>query len=76
MSTTRHRTISAVKLDDEGWLGVSVDAGRCHGHAHETPELAKLCALHREQEVRLPEGNVLLLPLPAAPAERKSVARG
>src|SRR5204863_469993 len=54
--------VLAVKLDGEGWVGVSTDLGRCHGHGHETPELAKLSALHRPQA---PAGDGKVLPLPA-----------
>jgi hypothetical protein len=53
--------VVAVKVTGEGWVGVSTARGRCHGHAHQTPELAKLCALHR-LDVEWP-GQVLLLPL-------------
>lgn len=66
MNSKRRLTVCAVKLDHAGWLGVSVDAGRCSDHAHETPELAKLCALHREHRAR-PDCNVVLLPI-APPA--------
>jgi hypothetical protein len=74
--------VLAVKLDGEGWVGVSTDAGRCHGHGHETPELAKLCALHRLQ-APAGDGKVLLLPVAGgrrgpqaapAPANRKRSA--
>ena len=54
--------VYAVKLDGDGWVGVGVDLGRCHGHGHETPELAKLCALHRLRGPG-PDGNVVLLPV-------------
>ena len=65
----------AVKLDGEGWVGVSADTGRCHGHAHPTPELAKLCALHRAQPADAQGDNVVLMPvLPAAPRERRRAA--
>jgi hypothetical protein len=64
----------AVKLDGEGWVGVSADTGRCHGHAHPTPELAKLCALHRAQPARGRADNVVLMPVPAAPRERRRAA--
>jgi hypothetical protein len=63
----------AVKIDGEGWIGVGADIGRCHGHGHPTPELAKLCALHRS----LPavDENVLLLPVtPSRAAERRRAA--
>ena len=64
----------AVKVDGEGWVGVSADTSRCHGHAHPTPELAKLCALHRAQPADA-EGKVVLMPvLPAAPRERRRAA--
>jgi hypothetical protein len=53
--------VVAVKVTGEGWVGVSTARGRCHGHKHQTPELAKLCALHR-LDVAWP-GHVLLLPL-------------
>jgi hypothetical protein len=61
----------AVKLDDEGWVGVSALGDRCRGHAHPTPELAKLCALHRARGAWAGQ-NVVLLPLsePAQPARR------
>lgn len=75
MNPKRHRSICAVKLDQAGWLGVSVDAGRCLDHVHETPELAKLCALHREQALR-PDGGLVLLPLPpAAPVAARELRR-
>jgi hypothetical protein len=64
-----------VKVDGQGWIGVAADVGRCHGHGHPTPELAKLCALHRA----LPgaAGNLVLLPVrPGAPRERRRVAGG
>jgi len=64
----------AVKLNGEGWVGVSADTGRCHGHAHPTPELAKLCALHRAQPADA-QGKVVLMPVPpAAPRERRRAA--
>jgi hypothetical protein len=64
----------AVKLDGEGWVGVSTDTSRCHGHAHATPELAKLCALHRAQPADA-GSNVVLMPVPAAvPRERRRAA--
>ena len=52
----------AVKLGDEGWIGVTTIGQRCSGHGHDTPEQAKLCALHRDgsDERAL---NVVLLPL-------------
>jgi hypothetical protein len=74
--------VLAVKIDGEGWVGVSTDLGRCHGHRHETPELAKLCALHRLQ-APAGDGKVLLLPVTggrhgrqatSAPATRKRSA--
>jgi hypothetical protein len=63
----------AVKIDGEGWVGVSADTSRCHGHGHPTPELAKLCALHRSQP---PDsaGKVVLLPVPPPPSERRKAA--
>ncbi len=73
--SSRRPTVSAVKVQSAGWLGVSPVAGPCHRHGHETPELAKLCALHREQ-VREPEENIVLLPLPhLRPAAGEEVAR-
>jgi hypothetical protein len=66
--------IYAVKVDGEGWLGVGDDVGRCDGHGHETPELAKLCALHRAQPADA-GSNVVLMPVPAAvPRERRRAA--
>jgi len=63
-----------VKVDGEGWVGVSADVDRCHGHAHQTPELAKLCALHRSQPSG-PGGNLVLLPVtPTARRERRRAA--
>jgi hypothetical protein len=63
-----------VKVDGEGWIGVSADAGRCHGHGHQTPELAKLCALHRLQPAGA-AGNVVLLPVaPPSRRERRRAA--
>ncbi len=61
-STQQVRTV-AVKVDGEGWIGVSELGDRCRGHGHDTPEQAKLCALHR---VHAPgrDQNVVLLPLP------------
>jgi hypothetical protein len=70
---TRQVRVFAVKVDGEGWLGVGADLGRCQGHGHETPELAKLCALHRLQS-RPPDSNVVLLPL-AAPSPNRRAAR-
>jgi hypothetical protein len=64
MNARRIRTY-AVKVDGEGWLGVGDDVGRCEGHGHETPELAKLCALHR-QGGPPSGGNMVLLPVPAS----------
>ena len=58
-----------MKVDGIGWVGVSADVDRCHGHGHQTPELAKLCALHRAQPAG-PGGNVVLLPV-ASPARRE-----
>ena len=54
--------VYAVTLDGEGWVGVGADVDRCRGHEHDTPELAKLCALHRMQPGR-DNGRVVLLPL-------------
>jgi hypothetical protein len=66
----------AVKIDGEGWIGVSADTARCHRHGHPTPELAKLCALHRAQPAGA-GGNVVLLPVPPpAPGERRRAAGG
>ena len=63
----------AVKVDGEGWVGVSADVDRCHGHAHPTPELAKLCALHRGQPGG-PDGNVVLMPvLPGRAMRQRAV---
>jgi hypothetical protein len=62
-SNSRPVRLYAVKLDGEGWVGVSADLGRCHGHEHETPELARLCALHRLQEGSGAGDGVLLLPV-------------
>lgn len=70
---SRQVRVYAVKVDGEGWLGVGTDLGRCQGHGHETPELAKLCALHRLQS-RPSDSNVVLLPL-AAPGPRRRAAR-
>jgi hypothetical protein len=71
--TSRQAQALAVKIDDEGWVGVSPDLGRCHGHRHPTPELAKLCALNRAQPARA-AGNVLLLPVSSSsrPAPRRA----
>jgi hypothetical protein len=52
----------AVKVEGEGWIGVSVVGDRCRDHGHQTPEQAKLCALHRAQ-VPGHSGNVVLMPL-------------
>jgi hypothetical protein len=74
-STRQARTL-AVKIDDEGWIGVSADLGRCD-HRHPTPELAKLCALNRAQPGGA-SGNVLLLPVSSSnprPARRASGSR-
>ncbi len=69
----RRIRIYAVKVDGEGWLGVADDVGRCHGHGHETPELAKLCALHR-QVAPARRGNLVLLPVRATGARERRVA--
>jgi hypothetical protein len=61
-------------MDGEGWLGVGDDVGRCQGHAHETPEQAKLCALHR-QGAHPPGGNLVLLPVPGSTREQRRIAR-
>ncbi len=67
--------VYAVKLDGDGWVGVTVDLGRCHGHGHETPELARLCALHRLQVVD-PDCNVVLMPmLRPRPTETRRISR-
>jgi len=63
----------AVKLDGEGWVGVSADVGRCHGHAHPTPELAKLCALHRARPAGADDNVVLMPVLPNHAARRRAV---
>ncbi len=64
----------AVKVDGEGWLGVSSVGDRCRGHGHDTPEQAKLCAMHRTRGWE-PAPNVVLLPLPQPPArDRRRVA--
>ena len=67
-----------MKVDGEGWVGVSTDTSRCHGHAHPTPELAKLCALHRAQPARAAgaDDKVVLMPVPAAPARERRRAAG
>ncbi|HXM57973.1 MAG TPA: hypothetical protein VOB72_21430 [Candidatus Dormibacteraeota bacterium] len=65
----------AVKVEGEGWIGVAAEAGRCHGHGHQTPELAKLCALHRAQPAGAGDNNVVLLPVaPPARRERRRAA--
>jgi len=64
MNSNRTR-VYAVKVEGEGWLGVGDDVSRCDGHAHETPELAKLCALHRAGPAA--GRNVVLLPVTPAP---------
>jgi hypothetical protein len=67
--------IYAVKVDGEGWLGVGDDVGRCDGHGHETPELAKLCALHRQQAPP-PARNVVLLPVaPSRRGDQRRIAK-
>jgi hypothetical protein len=72
---SRQVRVYAVKLDGEGWLGVSTDMGRCHGHGHETPELAKLCALHRLRALPA-NSNVVLLPVaPPGHGQRRRIAR-
>lgn len=64
-----------MKVDGEGWIGVGAEIGRCHGHGHPTPELAKLCALHRSLPTAA--GNVVLLPVqPATARERRRAAGG
>jgi hypothetical protein len=68
MSSTRRVTPSAVKLPPNGWVGVGIYVGRCQGHVHETPELAKLCAMHREQGA-VGDPEVLLMPLPRRTAK-------
>ena len=74
-SNTRQVRVHAVKLDGEGWIGVSPYGDRCHGHGHSTPELAKLCALHLLPAPGSDE-NIVLLPLPAARRpDRQRVAR-
>ena len=54
--------VVAVKVDDDGWMGVTTAGQRCHGHRHDTPEQAKLCALHRDRIDERPL-NIVLLPL-------------
>lgn len=54
----------AVKVDGEGWIGVSQLADRCRGHGHDTPEQAKLCALHRGHVPGRDQQNLVLLPMP------------
>ena len=54
--------VVAVKLNGEGWIGVTTIGQRCRGHRHRTPELAKLCALHRDGGGER-DWNVILLPL-------------
>jgi hypothetical protein len=66
----------AVKVDGEGWVGVSADTSRCHGHGHPTPELAKLCALHRAQPAAAAADKVVLMPVPPAPARERRRAAG
>ena len=72
-STRIVRTL-AVKVDGEGWIGVCDDAGRCHGHGHSTPELAKLCALHRSLPAVDP--NVVLLPVASSADRQRKRAAG
>ena len=63
-----------MKVDGQGWVGVGADIARCDGHGHPTPELAKLCVLHRARPAD-PDGKVVLLPVaPAAAADRRRVA--
>jgi hypothetical protein len=70
---SRQVRVYAVKLDGEGWVGVCTDMARCHGHGHQTPELARLCALHRLGPPA-PGTNVVLLPvLPSS--NRRRIAR-
>lgn len=64
----------AVKLDQAGWVGVGPTADRCEGHRHQTPELAKLCALHREG-AHSAASNVVLLPVARPAAERAARRR-
>ena len=52
----------AVRVNDEGWIGVGEEVDRCRGHGHETPELAKLCALNRQESQGT---NLLVLPVAA-----------
>jgi hypothetical protein len=59
---SRKVRVYAVKVTGEGWVGVSSTLGRCYDHHHETPELAKLCALHRLQAPGS-DPQVVLLPL-------------
>jgi hypothetical protein len=66
---SREVRVHAVKVTGEGWVGVSTALGRCHDHHHETPELAKLCALHRLQ-VPGSDPRVVLLPLGRLPRGR------
>lgn len=70
----RRIRVHAVKLDREGWIGVGPTADRCDGHRHPTPELAKLCALHREGAVDA-DSNIVLLPVLTAPAAQQSKRR-
>ena len=72
MNSKRNR-VYAVRVEGEGWLGVSDDVGRCDGHGHETPELAKLCALHRAGHAASNPQVVLLPVAPAAPAVKRRV---
>ncbi len=65
-----------MKVDGEGWVGVSADTSRCHGHGHPTPELAKLCALHRAQPAAAAEDKVVLMPVPTTPALPRRRAAG
>lgn len=62
MQSKQLRTYAVRVNGEEGWIGVGADVDRCRGHGHETPELAKLCALNRQE----PRGsNLLVLPLAA-----------
>jgi hypothetical protein len=70
----RRIRVYAVKVDGEGWLGVADDVGRCHGHGHETPELAKLCALHR-QGTPPGGGNMVLMPVAASRGSERRIAK-